>query len=67
MMGWPAGWVTNIPGDQTTLFGDSPPGIYRTDQLKLCGNGVVPQQASAALRLLRAEGFSAYKQQAAVN
>ena len=28
------------------------PGIPRTRQLKLIGNGVVPQQAAAALRLL---------------
>jgi DNA (cytosine-5)-methyltransferase 1 len=37
MMGLPAGWVTNVP-------------ISRNDQLKACGNGVVPQQAAAALR-----------------
>lgn len=37
MMGLPAGWVTNVPG------------ISRNDQLKACGNGVVPQQAAAAL------------------
>lgn len=40
LMGWPAGWVTGVPG------------ISRSDQLKICGNGVVPQQAAAALRLL---------------
>ena len=28
------------------------PGIPRTRQLKIIGNGVVPQQAAAALRLL---------------
>lgn len=39
MMGLPEGWVTN-PAI----------GINRTDQLKACGNGVVPQQAAAALR-----------------
>jgi site-specific DNA-cytosine methylase len=38
MMGLPDGWVT------------SPAiGINRNDQLKACGNGVVPQQAIAAL------------------
>jgi DNA (cytosine-5)-methyltransferase 1 len=42
MMGWPAGWVTDVPG------------ISRNDQLKICGNGVVPQQAAHALRLLLA-------------
>jgi DNA (cytosine-5)-methyltransferase 1 len=40
MMGWPAGWVTNMPG------------ISRNDQLRIVGNGVVPQQAVAALRWL---------------
>jgi DNA (cytosine-5)-methyltransferase 1 len=37
-MGVPAGWITDVPG------------ISRNDQLKACGNGVVPQQAIAALR-----------------
>jgi DNA (cytosine-5)-methyltransferase 1 len=37
MMGLPAGWVTDVPG------------INRNDALKLCGNGVVPQQAAAAV------------------
>jgi DNA (cytosine-5)-methyltransferase 1 len=41
LMGWPEGWVT-----------DSAIGIGRNDQLKICGNGVVPQQAEAALRYL---------------
>ena len=40
MMGWPAGWVTEVPG------------VSRNDQLKIVGNGVVPQQASAALAWL---------------
>lgn len=39
MMGLPDGWVT-----------DPAIGISRNDQLKACGNGVVPQQAIAALR-----------------
>jgi len=39
MMGLPAGWVT-----------DPAIGISRNDQLKACGNGVVPQQATTALR-----------------
>jgi DNA (cytosine-5)-methyltransferase 1 len=42
MMGLPAGWITDVPG------------LSRNDMLKLCGNGVVPQQAEAALRLLLA-------------
>jgi len=37
MMGLPAGWITEVPG------------ISWGDQLKACGNGVVPQQAIAAL------------------
>jgi DNA (cytosine-5)-methyltransferase 1 len=40
MMGIPAGWVTDVPG------------ITRNEALKACGNGVVPQQAEAALRIL---------------
>lgn len=39
MMGLPDGWVT-----------DPEIGITRNQQLKACGNGVVPQQARAALR-----------------
>jgi len=37
MMGLPAGWVTDVPG------------VGWGDQLKACGNGVVPAQATAAL------------------
>lgn len=44
MMGLPAGWVTDVPG------------VSRNDQLKALGNGVVPQQAAAALRWLLATG-----------
>ena len=40
MMGLPAGWITDVPG------------VTRNEALKLCGNGVVPQQAEAALRYL---------------
>lgn len=41
-MGLPAGHVTDVPG------------LSRTAQLKALGNGVVPQQAIAALRTLLA-------------
>lgn len=41
-MGLPAGWVTDVPG------------LPRNEQLKLLGNGVVPQQAALALRTLLA-------------
>ena len=39
MMGLPAGWVTDID-------------LSRAQQLKILGNGVVPQQAYYALELL---------------
>jgi len=39
-MGLPAGHVTGVPG------------LSRAHQLKALGNGVVPQQAAAALREL---------------
>lgn len=40
MMGLPAGWITDVPG------------LSRNAQLRLAGNGVVPQQAVLALRIL---------------
>jgi DNA (cytosine-5)-methyltransferase 1 len=40
MMGLPAGWITEVPG------------LSRNAQLKIAGNGVVPQQAALALELL---------------
>jgi hypothetical protein len=40
MMGLPDGWVTAVPG------------VPRNAQLKALGNGVVPQQAASALRIL---------------
>lgn len=40
LMGLPAGWVTDVPG------------ITRNEALKALGNGVVPQQAAAALRVM---------------
>jgi len=43
MMGLPAGWVTDVPG------------LSRNAQLRMIGNGVVPQQAAAAIRLLLAD------------
>ena len=39
MMGLPGGWITDV-------------GLSRNDELKACGNGVVPQQAELALRAL---------------
>jgi DNA (cytosine-5)-methyltransferase 1 len=48
MMGWTDGWVTDVPG------------ISRNDALRICGNGVVPQQVAAALRfVLAAEAVAA--------
>lgn len=40
MMGLDEGWVTEVPG------------IARGNQIKILGNGVVPSQAEAALRIL---------------
>jgi DNA (cytosine-5)-methyltransferase 1 len=40
MQGLPEGWVTDVPG------------LSRNAQLKALGNGVVPQQAAMALRML---------------
>lgn len=37
LMGLPEGWVTDVPG------------LSRNQQIKMLGNGVVPQQAEAAL------------------
>ena len=39
MMGLPEGWITDA-------------GLTRNEELKACGNGVVPQQAELALRIL---------------
>lgn len=41
-MGLPPGWITSVPG------------LSRNAQLRLAGNGVVPQQAAAALTHLLA-------------
>ncbi len=47
LMGLPAGWVTDVPG------------LSRTEQLRLLGNGVVPQQGEAAFRYLLTLGAPA--------
>lgn len=41
MMGLQPGWITGV-------------GLSRKDELKACGNGVVPQQAMLALKMLKA-------------
>jgi DNA (cytosine-5)-methyltransferase 1 len=41
MMGLRPGWITGV-------------GLSRKDELKACGNGVVPQQAMLALKMLKA-------------
>ncbi|MHA7210810.1 DNA cytosine methyltransferase [Arthrobacter sp. MDT1-65] len=46
MMGMPKGWIVDVPG------------ISRADALKAAGNGVVPQQAAAALRDMLAAATS---------
>lgn len=48
MMGVPEGWITGV-------------GLTRNEELKACGNGVVPQQAELALRMLM-EGVSLTQQ-----
>ena len=40
MMGLPPGWITDVPG------------VTHNEALRMCGNGVVPRQAAAALRWL---------------
>lgn len=40
LMGYPAGWITDVPG------------VTWNEALKACGNGVVPQQGTAAIRWL---------------
>jgi DNA (cytosine-5)-methyltransferase 1 len=50
MMGLPAGWVTGSwPGSWSAT---DVPDLTRREMLKLLGNGVVPQQAAAALRIM---------------
>lgn len=56
-MGLTAGWVTDVgipvdDGDQLSMFEDIKPPpreMARIHQLKMLGNGVVPQQAEAAI------------------
>ncbi len=47
LMGWPEGWVTDVPG------------LSRNAKLKIAGNGVVPQQAAVAVGVLTADWKSA--------
>jgi DNA (cytosine-5)-methyltransferase 1 len=47
MMGCHPGWVTDVPG------------LSRNDQLKALGNGVVRQQAAAAIRYITADAETA--------
>jgi len=47
LMGMPAGWITDVPG------------VTWNEALKACGNGVVWQQAAAALRWLLGMGRAA--------
>jgi DNA (cytosine-5)-methyltransferase 1 len=42
LMGWPEGWASDVPG------------VTWNDVLAMCGNGVVPQHAAAAVRHLLA-------------
>lgn len=55
MMGWPEGWVTDFV-DPVPTRRKRPEGmISRNHALKIIGNGVVTQQAEAALRDLLAD------------
>lgn len=47
LMGYPAGWITDVPG------------VTWNEALKACGNGVVPQQGTTAVRWLVAMGVAA--------
>lgn len=47
LMGYPAGWITDVPG------------VTWNETLKACGNGVVPQQGTAAIRFLVRMGAAA--------
>lgn len=47
LMGYPAGWITDVPG------------VTWNEALKACGNGVVPQQGAAAVRWLLTMGGAA--------
>jgi DNA (cytosine-5)-methyltransferase 1 len=47
MMGLPEGWVT-----ESAMWSDMAPDRARRAQLKILGNGVVPQQASLAVATL---------------
>lgn len=49
MMGWPEGWVTDLTNLTTKR---DPEKLSRAATLKIIGNGVVPQQAAAALTQL---------------
>jgi hypothetical protein len=53
MMGLPKGWITDC-------------GLKRNEELKACGNGVVPQQAELALRILL-EGIEIASKESQVN
>lgn len=48
MMGLPREWITGVPG------------VTRTGALTMCGNGVVPQQAAQAIRVLAREQTDDY-------
>lgn len=52
MMGWPDGWVTDLinPSPRHKVEGT----VSRSAAMKMIGNGVVTQQAVAALSLLKA-------------
>lgn len=48
-------WMQGLPDGHVTAV----PGLTRNDQLKLLGNGVCPQQAALAGRLLMGDDLAA--------
>ena len=59
MMGLPSGWVTD-----PAIWEDMKPSTARNAQLKALGNGVVPQQAAAAIRHMLVARASSLKEAA---
>lgn len=53
MMGWPTGWVTGLITDDRKAWKQGM--TSRTQAMKMIGNGVVPQQAVAAIESLLEE------------
>lgn len=57
MMGYPAGWVTDLVADDTTRRADPAAWISRSAALRGLGNAICPQQIAAAVPILLAAHF----------